>query len=71
MAASKTGDSTAELLMVLEAFVGNDGHAERFFRAGELIPADDPAVGKWPARFGPVRSPHVEQTTAAPGERRS
>jgi len=62
------------MLLVLESFVGGIDGGERFFRAGELIRANDPAVKKWPERFGPASSPHdepaVEQATAAPGEQR-
>jgi hypothetical protein len=65
---------TAEPLVTLESFIGIVSGDERFFRAGELVRSDDPAVKKWPARFGPARfvhdAPKVEQATAAPGEKR-
>jgi len=70
-----TRSSSTELMVVLESFTGGaDGGEARFFRAGELIRASDPAVKKWPGYFGPTSSPHdepaVEQATAAPGEKR-
>lgn len=41
---------------------------------GELVAGDDPRVKAYPAFFEPVEtqfgSPHVEQATAAPGEKR-
>jgi hypothetical protein len=65
-------DKSAEALVVLESFIGRTGDVDRFFRAGEFIRASDPAVKKWPARFGPTTYPHdkIEQATAAPGEKR-
>jgi hypothetical protein len=64
---------SAEPLVVLESFVGRIRDEDRFFRAGELIRLDDPAVKKWPKMFGPViyrHDPPVESATAAPGEKR-
>lgn len=60
----------AAVLVVLESFVcGRD-----FYRKGEFIDADHPAVKRWPDKFGPVhvqhRTPRIEQATAAPGEMR-
>jgi hypothetical protein len=67
--------NTSDTLAVLASFVGKvkDGEDDRIFREGELIRADDPAVKKWPEKFGPPNLPHeprVEQATAAPGEKR-
>ncbi len=66
--------ATTEPLIVLASFVGKVNDEERIFREGELIAASDPAVKKWPDKFGPARFPHeqraVEQATRAPGERR-
>jgi hypothetical protein len=46
-----------------------------FFRAGELIDSDHPAVAKWPHYFDSPKIDHratpvVEQATRAPGEKR-
>jgi hypothetical protein len=62
-----------ETLVVLEGFIGRIGNEDRFFRTGEIIRPTDPAVKKWPDKFGPARFFHdrVEQATAAPGERRT
>lgn len=64
--------ATPETLTVLESFIGKVGDEERFFLAGEIIRPNDPAVKKWPDKFGPARFFHdrVEQATAAPGEKR-
>jgi hypothetical protein len=62
-----------DALVVLESFIGRVGDEDRLFRAGEPIRRSDPAVKKWPDRFGPVlyaHEPRVEQATAAPGEKR-
>lgn len=62
-----------ETLVVLESFIGRVNDEERIFRAGENIRPTDPAVKKWPDKFGSAYFPHdprVERATAAPGERR-
>jgi hypothetical protein len=48
---------------------------EGFIAAGDIYEADHPAVKKNPERFEPLKvhrvsKPHVEQATAAPGEKR-
>ena len=64
----------AQVLIVLESFVGKVGDEERIFREGELIHSNDAAVKKWPDKFGQPRFQHeqraIEQATRAPGERR-
>lgn len=59
---------------VRESFIGTIGQGDIDFRTGELVPADHPAVAKYPAMFEPLTSrfemPRVEQATAAPGEKR-
>ena len=64
--------NTSDTLTVLESFYGRVGTEERLFRQGELIRSNDPAVKKWPDKFGEARFLHdkIEQATAAPGERR-
>ncbi len=64
--------ATTETLIVLESFIGRVDKDERIFREGEPIRANDPAVKKWPDKFGQPRFLHdnVEQATAAPGEKR-
>lgn len=59
-------------LVVLQSFVGKVDGADIQFRQGESIEPSHPAVKKWPHFFGPsnVRHDHVEQATAAPGEKR-
>ena len=64
---------SAEVLVVAESFIGRIGDEERFFRAGDLIRPNDPAVKKWPNLFRAATYPNearVEQATAAPGEKR-
>jgi hypothetical protein len=65
-------ETPSGVLVVLQSFVGKVGAADIFFRAGESIDANHPAVKKWPALFGPqiLRHGEVEQATAAPGEKR-
>jgi hypothetical protein len=43
------------------------------YQEGEVVLASDPALKKWPMFFAPlvVRGAHVEQATAAPGEKRT
>lgn len=66
MATSDTGQ-----LVVLQSFIGNVDGADVVFKAGETIDARHKAVKKWPAFFGPPKATvHVEQATAAPGEKR-
>lgn len=62
----------SDALVVLESFIGRIGTEDRTFRQGELIRTSDPAVKKWPDKFGDARFLHdkVEQATAAPGETR-
>lgn len=63
----------SDTLIALESFIGHDGKEERMFRQGDVVRGSDPAVKKWPTRFGVPRylnEPRVEQATAAPGERR-
>ena len=64
--------AAAELVSVLESFIGHDGKEERTFRIGDLVAANDPAVKKWPHLFGPIEHINrgIEQATAAPGEKR-
>jgi hypothetical protein len=70
MATKAQASAQVDTLVVLDSFVGNVGGADRLFRRGDLIRPDDPAVAKWPTKFGPARFMHdrVEQATAAPGE---
>lgn len=66
-------DKTADTLVVLESFIGKVAGEERLFRAGENIRQSDPAVKKWPAKFGSAYYPHdprIERATAGPGETR-
>jgi hypothetical protein len=67
-----TKAETAETLVVLESFIGRVGDEERIFREGEIIRPNDPAVKKWPDKFGAARFMHdrVEHATAGPGEAR-
>jgi hypothetical protein len=65
------------ILQVKTSFSATLDGGPVFFRAGELIDADHPAVKKWPQYFGPANvdhrskpEPKVEQATAAPGEKR-
>lgn len=63
----------AESLVVLESFIGRIDGQERIFRAGENIRPTDPAVKKWPDKFGAAFYPHeprIERATSAPGESR-
>jgi hypothetical protein len=61
----------SDALIVRESFIGRVKDEERLFREGELIRANDPAVAKWPDKFGSPEFRHeVEQATAAPGEKR-
>lgn len=60
---------------VTDSFVGHLNGAEVEYHAGEVVPADDPAIKKMPNHFAPlvlragtVRA--VEQATSAPGEKR-
>lgn len=69
--ATKAADDIT--VVVIESFVGRVGSEDRYFRAGDLIRATDPAVKKWPDHFREVRyanEPVIEQATAAPGEKR-
>jgi hypothetical protein len=65
----------ADVMIVLESFTGRlDGRQVTYIK-GEAVAANDPAVAKWPALFGPVPLRHakiaeIEQATAAPGEKR-
>jgi hypothetical protein len=65
------------ILQVKTSFSATLDGGPVFFRAGELIDADHPAVKKWPQYFGPATvahrsaSPAIEQATAAPGEKRA
>lgn len=64
---------TEDALVVLASFVGRVGNEDRFFREGDLIRPSDPAVKKWPDKFGSARflhDPRIEQATAGPGEKR-
>ncbi len=63
---------TNDALVVIDSFIGKVDGEERMFRKGDLIRPGDPAVKKWPQFFGSARfhHDHVEQATAAPGERR-
>lgn len=66
--------TSSDTLVALESFIGRIGDDERVIREGELVRASDPAVKKWPTKFGPPRYLHeaerVEQATRAPGETR-
>jgi hypothetical protein len=59
---------------VRESFIGNLDGEEVEYHRGEVVDADDPAVGRWRIHFEPlvVRQyrHRVEQATAAPGEKR-
>jgi hypothetical protein len=62
---------------VVTAALAGDGVE---YHLGEVVEADDPAIKKWPAHFGPLivrehygakKATPVEQATAAPGEKRT
>lgn len=65
------------VLQVTTSFHATVGGEQMFFRAGDLVDADHPAVKKWPGYFGEPKVTHrvksepvVEQATAAPGQKR-
>lgn len=64
----------ADYYTVSTSFYPPEGDA---YLKGEVIAADDPALKRWPEYFEPLvvrphfRSSHVEQATAAPGEKRT
>ncbi len=66
------------IYVVKDGFVGDYGKGSQPFPAGERFTADHPAVKKWPQLFraeisngqAEQASEHVEQATAAPGEKR-
>jgi hypothetical protein len=64
------------IVRATEAFIGEaDGETLRVVK-GDLFESAHPAVRKWPHLFEPIlirypiKSPKVEQATAAPGEKR-
>jgi len=63
------------LLVARESFIGQFGGEIVDLKGGDLIEADHPIAKKYPHLFSePVlrfpMKPHVEQATAAPGEKR-
>jgi hypothetical protein len=68
MASNQGGAGIVQCVM---SFSGPDNILVQF---GELLSTEDPIVKKWPQHFGPPRvrvfASHVEQATAAPGEKR-
>jgi hypothetical protein len=67
------------ILQVKTSFHGTIDGTPAFFREGDLIDAEHPAVRKWPKNFRAVKIDHpvkrtaepvIEQATAAPGEKR-
>ena len=68
--------AAAEVMVALTSFVGVVGKLEVAVREGWLFASDDPIVKKYPSLFGPVpirqsvTGGHIEQATAAPGEKR-
>lgn len=66
--------SETDALVVLESFIGRLGDEDVMFRKGDLINPTNPAIKKWPDKFGAAEyrhEPRVEQATAAPGEKRA
>lgn len=62
---------SSQMFTVTESFIGLLGKAEVMYRRGDLIASDHPAIAKWPQFFRVVSADHVEQATAAPGEKRA
>jgi hypothetical protein len=65
----------AEFYTVKESFSTTiDGHDETYIE-GQVVEADDPGLRRAPAHFVPLvirrTTGHVEQATAAPGEKRA
>ena len=60
-------------LVAASSFVGSVDGVEYWFREGEAVATDHPAVKKWPSLFRPQTFRHdqptrIEAATAAPGE---
>ena len=64
-------------VLVKASFTGLLGKEVLDFHEGEPVPADHPAVRRWPSAFIPVtsrfddKSERIEQATAGPGEKRA
>lgn len=58
MAKATTPDEGPIVRVVLESFAAEIDGVPTFYRKGEAIHPDDPAIKRWPKAFGPFEFPH-------------